>query len=228
MYGRLSEFTLAQLLQFFALAERSGTVTVRAADRTSRLLVEGDRIVGWGLPDFDARETLAACELLPHSVADAVRHVRPYHDTPGLSFVVRNLVEPDRWDAFAQRQLEQDVYPLLSVEEGEFEIEIQRCPPSPLRLSIPINSLILDGSRWESEMEAARLEGFRVDSVWRRSDCATIADTVTLASVDWMLWALLTGPLSIHDAAARLCIPDLTMIGHIRNLRSMGLISRVE
>ncbi len=228
MQGSLSEFTLAQLLQFFALAERSGTVLVRSGGRESRLLVEGDRIIGWGMDDYDVREPLLACELLPAPVYRAIADVQPRQDTPGLSFVVRNLIEPERWDAFAQRQLEQDIYPLLSIEEGEFEIQVLRNPPAPLRLSIPINSMILDGSRWESEMEAAAQEGYQLDGRWQRVENGVPQTQVRLSGLEWMVWAMMTEPITIADIARRLCAPDLETIGAIKRLRSLNLIDETD
>jgi hypothetical protein len=223
MQGSLSEFTLAQLLQFFALAERSGTIVVRSRGRESRLLVEGDRIVGWGMDDYDVRSALLACEMIPEPIQQAIAAVEPREDTPGLSFVIRNLLEPDRWDTFAQRQLEQDIYPLLSIEDGDFEINIMRNPPAPLRLSIPINSMILDGSRWESEMEAAAQDGYQLDGVWQRTDRAPNGD-IQLTSIEWLVWTALATPASIADIARRRCIPDLATIGAIKRLRSLKLV----
>jgi hypothetical protein len=225
--GNLSEFTLGQLLQFFALAERSGTITINAKGRVSRLLVESDRIVGWGLDSFDPRAMLLAADLLPAPARSAIEQVSPRPETPGLSFIVRNLVEPERWDGFAQRQLEQDIYPLLSLDDGEFEVEVMRCPPAPLRFSIPVNSVILDGSRWESEIEAVQLEGHRLDSTWRRA--ATIpAENLRLTSLEWMVWALLTEPMTLGDLAARLAVSDLATIGAVKRLRSCGLVEQAD
>ena len=223
MQGSLSEFTLAQLLQFFALAERSGTVVVRARGRESRLLVEGDRIIGWGMDDYDVREPLLTCEMMTPSALEAVTAVQPRSNTPGLSFIIRNLVEPARWEAFAQRQLEQDIYPLLSVEEGDFEIQVFRNPPAPLRLSIPINSMILDGSRWESEMEAAVQDGYQLDGLWQRIP-EPPGQPVRLSSLEWIVLAIMSEPISIADVARRLCVTDLATIGAIKRLRSLGVI----
>ncbi|HEX5164942.1 MAG TPA: DUF4388 domain-containing protein [Thermomicrobiales bacterium] len=224
MQGSLSEFTLAQLLQFFALAERSGTVVVKSAGRESRLLVEGDRIIGWGQDDYDVREPLLTCEMISPAELQAITDVQPRSDTPGLSFVVRNLIQPERWEFFAQRQLEQDIYPLLNAEEGDFEIQVLRNPPAPLRLSIPINSMILDGSRWESEMEAAALEGYQLESTWQRQHRQQASPAVQLSGLEWMVWAILTEPLSIAAIARRLCMPDLATIGAIKRLRSLNTI----
>jgi hypothetical protein len=222
MQGALSEFTLAQLLQFFAIAERSGTILVRAHGRESRLLVEGDRVIGWGLPSFDVRAAFLACELVPAQAVEAIHLVRPRDDTPGLSFVVRNLVDPERWDAFVKRMLEQDIYPLLSSEEGEFDIQVQRCPPAPLRLSIAVNSLILDGSRWESEMDAAETDGFALETRWRRSSKSP--GQVRLSGIDWMMWAISDESTSIGEAARRLGTPDLEAIRSVKRLHGMQLL----
>ena len=218
MRGQLAEFTLAQLLQFFALAERSGSITVQALGRESRLIVEGDRIIGWGLDDYDVRSALLATELLAESSLDAIRSLDPRLETPGLSFVVRNLIEPDRWDAFARRQVEQDVYPLLAVEAGDFEVIVGRCPPAPLRVSYSVNSLILDGSRWESEMEAAHLEGFTPDSLWQRDAVAEPRGERAFSSIDWMIWTIMIEPQPIAVAARRLGLPDLDATTSVRRL----------
>ena len=223
MQGKLSEFTLAQLLQFFALAERSGAIDVRAKGRQSRLLVEGDKIIGWGHDGYDVREPILACALIPGDVAQAIHSLQPRKDTPGLSFVVRNLVEPQRWDLFARRQLEQDIYPLLSIEEGEFDVSVFRNPPAPLRVAIPINSLILDGSRWESEMEASAQEGFHLDGKWRRSVDYGNGALARMSGLAWMVWATLRTPMSIGALARQLGAPDLETINAIKRLRLSNL-----
>jgi hypothetical protein len=228
MHGSLSEFTLAQLLQFFALAERSGTITIHARGRESRLIVEGDKIIGWGLEDFDARHGLLNCQLLPTQERESIVAVLPRMGTPGLSFIVRNLVEPQRWEQFAQRQIEQDIYPLLSCEEGEFDIQVMRAPAAPLRLSIPVNSLILDGSRWESEMEAAHLEGYRLETVWKRAERSRPDQDVRMSNLEWMVWATLVAPGSIAEIAERIGAPDLATIGVIRRLQSAQLLAMVS
>lgn len=228
MQGSLSEFTLAQLLQFFALAERSGTVVVHSGGRESRLLVEGDKVVGWGMDGYDAREPLLACDLMTPTALRAIASLQPRPDTPGLSFVVRNLLEPRRWDAFTQRQLEQDIYPLLSSEEGDFEIQVLRNPPAPLRLSIPINSMILDGSRWESEMEAAVQDGYHLSGRWQRRCDVAATGEVRLSEMEWLVWAILAEPSSIGEAARRLCLPDLTAINAVRRLRSNGVVAACD
>jgi hypothetical protein len=210
VHGRLSEFTLGQLLQLLALAERSGTITVTANGRTSRVAVESDRVIGWGLDQHDPRELVVACDLLSPRTRKSIDRITPRSDTPGLSFIVRNLVEPRRWDAIANRQLEQEVYPFLGAEDGTFEVEVMP-----------------DSSRWESEMEAARLDGYRLGSMWRRGQTLP-TEELRISSVEWMVWARMTEPLSLADIAARLAISDLATIGAIRRLRVYGMVEPAD
>lgn len=226
MNGSLSEFTVAQLLQFFAIAERSGTVVIRTAGKESRLLVEGDRVSGWGFDHVDVRAMMLCCHLLPTHLVDSLTDVIRREDTPGLSVIVRNLVEPARWEAFTRRVLEQDIYPLMNAEVGEFDVTIGRCPPAPLRLSLQVNSLILDTSRWESEMEAAAVEGLGVESCWKRS--APRAPQSPLAGFEWLVWAELRQPRTLGEVARQLCIPDLITVAAVRRLVRLRLIESVD
>jgi hypothetical protein len=215
------------LLQLLALAERSGTITVTANGRTSRVAVESDRVIGWGLDQHDPRELVVACDLLSPRTRKSIDRITPRSDTPGLSFIVRNLVEPRRWDAIANRQLEQEVYPFLGAEDGTFEVEVMPGPPAPFRYSRTVNSVVLDSSRWESEMEAARLDGYRLGSMWRRGQTLP-TEELRISSVEWMVWARMTEPLSLADIAARLAISDLATIGAIRRLRVYGMVEPAD
>lgn len=226
MTGNLSEFTLAQILQFFAIAERSGTVVIRASGKESRLLVDGDRVAGWGFDDVDVRSLLMDCDLLPSAIASELSRIVRREDTPGLSFVVRNLVEPGRWEAFSHRVLEQDIYPLMNAEDGEFEVAVGRCPPAPLRLSLQVNSLILDSSRWESEMEAAAVEGLSLRSRWARTN--GLAPQSPLSGPEWLVWTATREPVALGDVAKRLCLPDLVAVNAIRRLSRQQLIRSAD
>jgi hypothetical protein len=225
--GQLAEFSLAHLLQFFALAERSGVITIRRGEQESRLFVESERVTGWGLPSWDVRDALLACERLTEATVEGIRQVRPRDDTPGLSFILRNLVEPQRWTLFVQRWLEQDIYPLLNAEDGDFEVVVQRCPPAPLRLNVPVSSLILDGSRWESELEAATAEGFGKATVWQRTP-TTVSGSVHLTGLEWLVWSIADREQTIDDVATRLGTPVLATVSAIRRLATLGYVVRVH
>jgi hypothetical protein len=225
MRGSLAEFTLNHLLQLFGVAERTGSVTVEAAGRRVELLVEVNRITGLGLDGFDPRESLLQCELLPSSSRATLLAVTPRPDTPGLSMLARNAVEPERWEAFVQRVLEQHVYPLLNSEHGDFEVMIGRCPPPALRISTSIQQIILDATRWEAETEALHAEGYRSDSRWERSAThATASNNGQFSGTQWLIWAIATAPTSISEASSRLCLPELATTTAVKRLHTLGVL----
>lgn len=223
MQGTLSEFTVAELLQLFALAERTGAITVRTSDAVARLFLESGRVAGMGNDAFNVHREIMACELLPARSGGSLESVSSATTSPGLSFIVRNLIEPERWELFTKRCLEQEIYPILSLEQGEFEVGIERIPPCPISLSIPVQQLVLDGSRWEAEMTEHRMDGFGTASAWSRVENG--ASSLTLTSVEWLTWAVLQNPTTIGDLARRICVPDLDAILAVRRLHAHGMLA---
>ena len=223
MQGELSEFTLSELLQLFALAERTGTVLVKTPSRSCRVLLESGRIVGIGLEDYDVHRDLMACELLPSRSGAALESIVPAPSTPGLSFIVRNFVEPERWELFTSRCLEQQIYPLLTKESGTFDIAVERVPYCPISINISVQQLVLDGSRWESEVADYRHDGYALTSAWQRT--GEHPAECSVSSVEWLTWAILDEPQTIATVASRVCIPDLEAMSAIRRLADRGLLT---
>jgi hypothetical protein len=224
MQGQLSEFTMAELLQLFALAERTGTLLVTTSAGSSRVLLESGRVVGIGAEDYNVHETLSGCELLPARSGAALDSINPTPMTPGLSFIVRNLVEPERWELFARRCVEQEVYPYLSEEQGSFEISVERIPICPLAVSLSVQQLVLDGSRWQSEMEEYEEDGFGLGTIFERR--TEVSDRHTVSHVEWLVWSILDRPQSIASIARRIGIPDLEATSAVRKMANSGLVQR--
>ena len=227
MLGTLSEFTLAQLLQLFALSENSGTITVHAGNQHTRLLIESERVVGLGAPEFDPRADFLRIELLPSRTRHALHELDPRKDTPGLSLLVGNLVDPNQWEQYDARRLEQDVYPLLNEDDGAFEITVERCPPAPIRVSASVQQLILDSTRWEAESAALRSSGYTLDRTWQRPDAVSHDGDVSLERTSWLVWSAVCMPSTIAEVALRIGIPDLVAATAVRRLHEAGLLQRV-
>ncbi|MEZ4571890.1 MAG: DUF4388 domain-containing protein [Thermomicrobiales bacterium] len=227
MQGSLSEFSLSELLQLFALSEKTGTVTVSHENGDSRLFLEAGRIVGWGLDDFDAHASILACRYLPPATEAAVRSIAPEPGTPGLAFVVRNLVEPQRWTSFVQRLLEQDVYHILDLDNGEFDILVDRIPPVPLSLSLSVQQLILDGSRWEADSAELTQEGYGTGSTWRRAPQEELDGSAEISPRDWLVLSALAEQRTIGEVGALICLPDLETAEIIKSLHQRKLAKPV-
>ena len=228
MRGKLEEFNLGELLQMFALSEKTGTIQITYGEGDSRLFVEAGRIVGWGLDDFDAHAAMLACRHLPPETEAALRSVVPEPGTPGLAFVIGNLVEPERWARFVQRLLEQDVYGILDRDNGEFEVTVDRLPAAPIRLDMSAQQLILDGSRWEADFSELAKEGYDADSTWKRVDRRDMAAGSEFSGIEWLVLSAFATPTSIGRAAQDICIPDFDAADTVKALRARGLVTPVE
>jgi hypothetical protein len=222
--GKLSEFTMAELLQLFALAERTGTLLVSTDRGSARVLLESGRVTGIGMEDYNVHAEIVECELLPMRTGASLGSITPSPDTPGLSFIVRNLVEPERWDLFARRCVEQQIYPFLALEHGDFQISIERVPFCPIALSLSVQQLVLDGSRWESEMEDYRREGYGARAEFKRGTVPPVGHDV--GSVDWLIWSVLDHPDTIGAAAKRVGIPELDATAAVKRQADRGWLQR--
>jgi hypothetical protein len=226
MRGELNEFTLAELLQLFALAEKSGIIEVTTGDRTSRLFMGAGRVSGWGQPSFDLLSAVLRCELLGEVAATAREALDSTQREPGLDFIIRNLLEPHRWEWFTGRLLEQDIFPLLTLEHGAFEVSLNHLEPPPVALNLSVQGLILDGSRWEADMQELAGEGFTLTSSWRRSVRDPEHPNVELSSATWLIWAALSRPDDIRTLAERVGMPDLDAVRAVRALQRANLVEQ--
>ena len=226
--GDFSEFTLAEVLQLFALAEKSGVVSVSAGERSACVYLKAGRVSGLGHAGFDVRHVLLACELLPVGSVQALEMVQSTVEEPGLGFIVRNLVEPHRWESFTQRLVEQDIFPLLTTDAGEFEVTIESGATPPVALSMSVQQLILDGSRWEAEVGELAQDGYRLNGAWRRCQVQPELGPVELGQGEWLTWAALHVPGTIREIGRRLCMPDLQAADAVKRLETLQLIERAN
>lgn len=216
---------MAELLQLFALAERTGTLLVSSERGSARVLLESGRVIGIGLEDYNVHAEIVECELLPARSGASLGSITPSPATPGLSFIVRNLVEPERWELFARRCVEQQIYPFLTVELGEFEVSTDRVPFCPIAITLSVQQLVLDGSRWQSEMEGYRREGYGARTMYERR--LPLLDSHEVGSVDWLIWSILDRPETIESAARRVGIPELDATATVKRQVDRGWLQRV-
>ena len=68
----------------------------------------------------------------------------------------------------------------------------------------------------------------KLDGRWQRVENGVPQTQVRLSGLEWMVWAMMTEPITIADIARRLCAPDLETIGAIKRLRSLNLIDETD
>lgn len=229
MQGSLGEFTLAELLQLFSLAEKSGSVEIEIDDHSSRLTLEAGRVRGWSAASFNLQDELCNCRLLPSESTDAIRTLEAEPDgvTSGLARVAPAFVDPMRWRPFILRLIEQEVYPRLSAETGSFIVSVgPPDEPPDVHLDLSVQQLILDGSRWEADLNELTHEGYGVTTQWRRFGSMPANPNVELSPLDWLIWAELSEPATVDEIAERLCFPDLETVDAVKSLYLKRVIDR--
>ncbi|MFW6074436.1 MAG: hypothetical protein ACOC9Y_02505, partial [Chloroflexota bacterium] len=119
------------------------------------------------------------------------------------------------------------VYPALSSEDGEFHVEVGReTTPPDVRMDLSVQQLILDGSRWEADINELAQEGYSPESSWKRYGSLPANPNVELSPLDWLIWAELQMPKPVREVAALLCYPELETIDAVKSLYLKRVIDR--
>lgn len=227
MRGSLSEFTIAELAQLFALSEKSGVIRITHGERCSSLFFEAGRIVGWDSEAFDLSDAVNKCQVL-RPATDVLRDITTEDGNIALASIVQSAIDPARWEPFVQRLLESHVYPLLSAEEGDFEVETGRIPAPKVLLNLSVQQLILDGSRWEADLNELAHEGYGVTTIWKRYETIPANPNIELSALDWLIWSHLRLPRNIEDIAESLCFPVLETADAVKSLYLKRVVDRAS
>lgn len=217
MDGNLSEFSVADLLQLYQIAVKTGTIEVQAGERRHTLYLDRGHVSGVGAEGWELVTELRRIEWLTPEVRQQLDLMEDGGGYVGLSLIARALLTPRRWDQFVELQIEELIYPILSLTEGTFIAEVDVIPRvAPLRINQPPQQIILNHSRWEADMRAAAQEGFGGQGVWRRT---RLPDTD-----DDLLLHLLNRPRRLDDLAPAAGLSRLQVTDRMRRLRALGAV----
>ncbi|HET9014672.1 MAG TPA: DUF4388 domain-containing protein [Thermomicrobiaceae bacterium] len=220
MRGNLREFSVADLMQLYQIAVKSGTITVHGEAGSHLVYFDRGHVSGLGADGWSLVAELRRIEWLSSDVRRQVELMDTTDTYVGLSLIARALLTPLAWDRFVERQIEEIIYPMLLWREGAFIAEVDVIPKvAPLRFNQSPQQLILNGARWEEEVYRAGRAGFGRDTVWRRT-----SDVHVDAEEDALLLDLLTRPRSIADLAAAAGIGVLMTTACVQRLEESGLV----
>ncbi|HUZ02270.1 MAG TPA: DUF4388 domain-containing protein [Thermomicrobiaceae bacterium] len=221
MRGNLREFSVADLMQLYQIAVKSGTITVHGESGSHLIYFDRGHVSGVGAEDWSLVGELRSIEWLSPDVRRQVDLMDANDSYVGLSLIARALLTPLAWDRFVERQIEELIYPMLLWREGAFIAEVDVIPKvAPLRFNQSPQQLILNGARWEEEVYRAGRDGFGRNTVWRRSS-EVMVDT----EEDALFLDLLDRPRSIADLAAAAGVGVLMATACVQRLEGNGLVA---
>lgn len=232
MRGKLSEFSVADLLQLYQIAGKSGRLTVwneavgvdgEHRGRTHTFYFDRGLVNGAGADQWHLMTELQRIELLPEDVREQLAALEDDESQAGLGLIARALLTPPAWDQFVDLQIEQLIYTPLAWRQGDFEAEVDAHPRiAPLRIKQAPQQLILNAARWEEEIRRAETDGIDRDGWWQRTDAS--AD-VTNGEQDPLL-TLLAQPRTLADLASAAGIGRLPLIDRLRSLNARRLVEQ--
>ena len=221
MRGNLREFSVADLMQLYQIAVKSGTITVHGETGSNLIYFDRGHISGVGAEDWSLVSELRRIEWLNSDVRRQADLMDTKDTYVGLSLIARALLNPLAWERFVERQIEELVYPMLLWREGSFIAEVDVIPKvAPLRFNQSPQQLILNGARWEEEVYRAARDGFDRDTVWRRT-----SDVMVDAEEDALFLDLLDRPRSIADLASAAGVGVLMATACVQRLEGNGLVA---
>lgn len=224
MHGRLTEFTVADLLQLYQIAGKIGTLRVIGETGDYTLYLDRGLVTGVGAAGWHLIDELRRLEWLTPGVREQIDLLEGDGGFVGLSLIARALLTPPNWEQFVERQIEELVYPLFTWTDGEFIAEVDLIPSAaPLRVQQPPQQLILNAARWDDGLRQAIRDGFGPETVWQRS-----GEPLLLDQMHDRLIALLHRPRTLADLAAAAGLSIIHVIERIRALSASGTVEAAQ
>jgi hypothetical protein len=158
MQGNITDFSLAEVLQFIALGRRTGVLEVQVGPDRHRVYFRNGVIVSVNAVAVSVMQVLAEANLAPETALEAaLRESQREGRDLGAVLVQHGLVGAATWQGFVQRELERVLYSLFILKEAPFSFQAMAFQPlPPLTLDLPVDRAVLHGSAWGERWAALR------------------------------------------------------------------------
>jgi hypothetical protein len=173
--GRLKDFSLTQLLNLVHLARKTGALSVDSHFGSAQLFFQEGKLVYAALsgkPNTLADLMLHAGKLTMRQVEAIVAQGRNRDDSQlGLLLINAGQVKRDEIVTALRQNMTDVVNTLFGWEDGAFIFDQKLNPPTGrIKFPLPLDSIVLDGSRQKKESADPRTELPSLDVVLRFTD----------------------------------------------------------
>jgi len=149
--GSLKTFSLPEVLQFLAMSKMTGTLAVTSPQRTIKVMIRDGRIVNTSTLNLSRKlgSLLIHHNLLQrHQLDEALQRQKADHRLLGQILVEESYVTRENLNRTIKMQLEEEVWDLFRLGEGEFKFEHgQPARDEEVIVEIEIEPLIMEGTR---------------------------------------------------------------------------------
>ena len=230
--GKLSEASLADVLQLLALGHKTGCLSIAREDAFGEIHFEQGRIAHAAL--VNRRERLGdrlvrAGLVVPDTLARLIANEAPADDRALAAVLIeRGIVEADDLEPHHRALVEEAVYQMFGWSSGTFTFESYHAndvPPS--QLSISADSLLLEGARRVDEWAVIEKKVPGLDLIFE-ADAARIAGaTDSMSEAERRMVPLLDGTSDLQAVVERTGLSEFDVAKAVFGLLSAGLVQRV-
>ncbi len=230
--GNLRDFSLHQLLNLISLSRKSGLLTVDDAENkpAARLFFREGKLIDATLdgPRVNLTEVLVRVGKISSEQATTVRQRARLHTDKelGLILIQSGYINQSDIIAGVRLHLLDTVYQLFTWPEGAFRFEPNQLPP-PERITVPVplDNVIIEGSRRVQESERLRDELPDLEVPLKFTDRPqTNLRNISLSVEEWKVISFINSRNTVRQIADYLHLDEYRIRRVVYGLRSAGLV----
>jgi len=177
MKGRIGTIKLSDIFQMLAMSAESQTLTVRRADQRKAFFFTQNGVTVYffgGLQAVQMGEILVNLDrITEQQLQQAIGEQEGSSPRLGEILVHRGFATQDDINMAVRRQIEEELYELLSWDEGEFEVtdgppaaEEIKDPENVIQLTFDVTGVLMEAARRMDELEALTATVPSLDDVY--------------------------------------------------------------
>ena len=230
--GKLSEASLADVLQLLALGQKTGCLSIAREDSIGEIHFEQGRIVHAFV--VNRRERLGdrlvrAGIVVADTLARLIAAEQPRDDRALAALLVsRGYAEDSEVDPHQRALVEDAVYQMFAWSHGTFTFETFGRDDVPASLlSIPADSLLLESARRVDEWSVIEKKITGLDLIFEADVARVAATSQTLGDNERRILPLLDGTVDLLGIIERSGLSEFEVGKAVFGLLSAGIVQRV-
>lgn len=237
MQGNLKQIALPEVLQFISMGKSTGTLTVRdAQNQETTLLILHGRIINSSALERQRRlgDLLVHRGILKRSVlahALTIQRTREPDRKIGEILLERDLIQEEQIREVLRLQLEEEIWNLFALSEGDFKFEQKGANDlGEMLVQIDIEPLLLEGSRrqdeWQRIMAVLPNDRMIVAIVLPQRDGEFVKPK--LIAPEWRVLSQINGRFPIRALINRTGMSRFDVYKILCELKERGLVQILE
>jgi hypothetical protein len=200
--GKLGEFSLPDIFQLLTLTKKSGSLHVDAGTTLGRVWFRDGQVY---FAMANVRRMALGARLVSAGLVteEQLSQVLAARNGAGAGAVARELVERSivdgaTLDEFIRGQIEDAIFDLMRLEDGDFLFDATDDTDAPVGLNVSTEHLIVEGTHRLEEWSAIRRHVPSSEQVLAMVPAAP-DEQITLTAEQWRLLILVDGTRTVRD-----------------------------